>query len=108
MQLYDSLERLGARAVQIPAPNLAAVTAAAGAITAQSQALVALSAVPFDNLAALSGGFAGASGGGTSSTTTSITIAPGAIVIYPAAGMDAGALANQVINRINQQLGSRR
>lgn len=99
MRLYATLERMGARAVRIPAANLAAITNAATALTAQSNALIAAAAVPYANLASL-----GVGGAGSSTTTTNLTIAPGAIVIHAAPGVDAGAIANQVMQRIDQRV----
>lgn len=104
-RLYDTIEVLGRRAAAIPAAEVAAVERVAGAIRAQAEALVGLSAVPFDNLSGLAGSFAGGSGGGS---VTNVNLAAGAIVVNAAPGMDAQAVAGAVIQQLNSRIGGRR
>jgi hypothetical protein len=97
VQLLATLARLGAAAAQIPAGDIGALERSSAALTGQANALIALSAVPFDNLAALGGAV-----GGGSSTTNTYTIT---IVQQP--GQDARALTNEVIRQLDARVRSR-
>lgn len=98
--IIGTLGRIGARALTLPPGALAAATQAAGAVRAQSEALTALAAVPFDNAAALAGSFAGVGGGYGGSTT----IGDINLTIYQQPGQDAQALARTVVGMVTQQL----
>jgi hypothetical protein len=102
-QLLGTVGRLGALASGIPAGDIGALSGAAAAATSVAESLVALSAVPFDNLQALTGAFAAGAGGGSSSTTNNISIS---IVQQP--GQSATALADMVIQKLNSRVGARR
>jgi hypothetical protein len=106
MDILDTTERLGARASQIPAGDMAALQTATSAISGQAEALIRLNAVPFGDLGGAASGLAqsgGAMGGG--STTT---IMPGAIVVNAQPGMDVRAIGQEVMRQINSQVATRR
>jgi hypothetical protein len=97
LQLLDVAAALSGRAATIPAGDLAALSNTSAAITGFSDAMIGLNAVPqMPNLGALGGG------------GQSITIAPGAIVIHAAPGMDVQALGNEVMRQFTARTNSRR
>lgn len=93
LALYGSLGRLGAAAAGLP--DLGPMLRAAEAATATAGAFTALGALPES------------AGAGASSTTT-ISIAPGAIVVNAAPGQDTAAIADAVLGRLNRMIGGRR
>lgn len=99
----DKLELVSARAAAIPATNLNAVTAAASALSAQSQALIDMSQIPNSGAGVSLAGL----GGGTS-ITNMLTIEAGAFVIYQQPGESIDALADRVADRITQRYLTRR
>jgi hypothetical protein len=101
-------KRLGALARTIPAADIAALGATTAALSAQAEALIRLSAVPWGDLpAALAGlqnqGGALVGGAVRGGSTTTINVN-----VYGVPGMDVSTLANVVIQRLNSQVGMRR
>jgi hypothetical protein len=109
MDILDTTERLGARASQIPAGDMAALQTATAAIAGQAEAWIKLAAVPWGDLSgaaagyAQSGGAMGGMGGGGNTT-----IMPGAIVVNAQPGMDVRAIGQEVMRQINQQVRTHR
>lgn len=108
LQTLAVMTRIGAAAQAVPADATAALGRTAAAMQSQASALVTLAAVPFDNLPSAAAGFAGAAGGGGGGSVTNLNIAPGAIVINAAPGVNTDRIAQQVISRIEQQYKGRR
>jgi hypothetical protein len=98
LMLLDKTKAIGAKAAEIPAGNIAAINAAAGALSAYGQSMINIAAVP--DIQSMSG-YAG--GGGSSTNMGGVNI-----VINPPASMDVSALANLVISRLNSAVGARR
>jgi hypothetical protein len=84
---------LAADAATIPAGNLTALNATSSALNSFGEAMINLNAVPLNvpNIGAMGGG------GGNNS---SVTFAPGSIVIQAAAGMNVEQVANLVVTKI--------
>ena len=106
-QTMETARRLGAQAATIPASDIAALQTTTAALTAQSEALIRLAAVPFGDILsgaqglAQNGGalLAGAGGGG--STTN----------IYNTFNLPNGTtqqLAQEVIKQLGSQMGARK
>jgi hypothetical protein len=104
MDILDVTSKLGARASQIPAGDMAALQTATAAIAGQAEALIRLAAVPFGDLGGAASGLAqsgGAMGGMGSNTTT----------IYNTFNLPPGSnqqTAQEVIRLLNQQTGAHR
>jgi hypothetical protein len=98
LMLLDKTKAIGAKAAEIPAGNIAAINAAAGALSAYGQSMINIAAVP--DIQSMSG-YAG--GGGSSTSIGGVNI-----VINPPASMDVSTLANLVISRLNSAVGARR
>ena len=86
---------LAADAATIPAGNLTALNATTTALTGFADAAIKLNAVPL-NVPSL-GGLGG--GGGTS-----VTFAPGSIVVQAAPGMNAEQVASLAVNKIEAKM----
>lgn len=102
--ILSTTERLADDARRIPAGGLAALQTATSAITAQAEALIRMAAVPFPDLPRIAGAFGGANAG---SVGGGVTFAQGAIVIN-GAGMNADQIANQVLDKVQNKIGTRR
>lgn len=107
-KMIATVGRLAQQAAAVDPAQLAGLQAVTGAISAQAEALIRLSAVPFDNLGAIAGGFAGSGVSSAGGGATNITIAPGAISIYAQPGMDASSIAQQVLAQLQRQVQGRR
>jgi hypothetical protein len=106
LSTLDTAKRLGAVAATIPAGDIAALQSTTAALSAQAEALIRLSAVPFGDIGAASAGLA--AHGGALAGGGGVTFGPGSIVINAAAGVNTEQIAQQVIQRANQLIQSRR
>jgi hypothetical protein len=103
--LIATVGRLAADAAGVDGGQIAALGRVTAGATGLAEAFVALSAVPFDNLAGLVGALAGGAGGGGAPPT-----APAGDIIvnvYPAPGQSSQQIADEVIRRIGDRTRSR-
>jgi hypothetical protein len=98
MMLLDKTHAIGAKAATIPAGNIAAINAAAGALSAYGDSMIKIAAVPDIQSMA---GYAG--GGGSSTNMGGVNI-----IINAPMGIDVNALAQAVILKLNNAVGARR
>jgi hypothetical protein len=97
--VLNAMQSVSARAKLIPAADIAALQNVNAAVGGLADSLIKMNAVPFGNLPGMGGGIAGAAptvGGGMFYNTFNIT------------GGDPNAIAQQVIQVLNQQMGMRR
>jgi len=101
LNILDTMKALGGAASSIPKGDIANLQTVSAAISSQSEALIKLAAVPFTDLPGASAGLAQSGGamGGMGAITVNV---------YGAAGQDAAAIANIVIQKLNSQVGMRR
>jgi hypothetical protein len=90
--------RLGAQAALIPPGNIAALQNTTAALTAAYESMIRLSAVPFGNLPQLTGALGGGGGGGSVVNNVTINTLP---------GQNTQQIADAVIQRLGQRIGSR-
>lgn len=103
MQTLATMERLGARAAQIPPANIAALQNSAAALTAQMDALIRMTAVPWGNVPAAVAGYnasggAAAGGGNTYQFNNTFVLPTGS----------TQQMAQEVIRIVQQQVQTRR